>query len=98
MNLRRYRPANCVRASMPVFGDPQQPIWFDEVLCGNVQKMSAVLAEDILMKLNFKKYKSCVCVDTNPCLEYTRRQGVEDKISLSLSFVECQIERRRKNC
>ena len=83
---------------MPVFGDPQQPIWFDEVLCGNVQKMSAVLAEDILKKLNFKKYKSCVRADTNHCLEYTRRQGLEDKISLSLSFVECQIDRRRKNC
>ena len=41
--------------------------------------MSAILSQEILKRLNFERFKSCVRVDTNHCLEYIRRQGVTDK-------------------
>lgn len=43
------------------------------------REMSAILSQEILKRLNFERFKSCVRVDTNHCLEYIRRQGVTDK-------------------
>ena len=52
-----------------------------ETPCGQPYVFATVATNEreILKRLNFERFKSCVRVDTHHCLEYIRRQGVTDE-------------------